>query len=253
MISSLLVANHGEMQPEYSDPEDSLHEDTLGHDTKPSSPFPTEKEGPTLNPLWSNPQAGTLYERRDSPGKGHGLFATKPIERGTCVIAEAPLLRLGPMYYSEPDVENAFEQLPLASQRSFLSLASCHNSSPCTWFDGTFSEPQSAAAANGRSVYTIYQTNCVDISGHNGPDSAIFETISRINHSCLPNCFFAWNSNLQKETVYAIRDIVEGEELFVAYCDLVQGKAERKADLIGYGFTCDCMACQEESLVVRIV
>lgn len=37
-----------------------------------------------------------LFELGIAPGKGFGLFATSSIPRGTCIIEEAPLMRLPP-------------------------------------------------------------------------------------------------------------------------------------------------------------
>ena len=204
-----------------------------------------EKESPVLAPLSSTSPADVLYALRESPGKGKGLFATKPIKCGTRILAEAPLLHVNQVYYSKGDVEISFEKLSASSQIAFLDLSSCHRSDPRVWLDGTSFDPCSAAAANERSLFTIYQTNCVDISGHHYQGSAIFLAMSRINHSCVPNCCFVWNRTLQQETVHAVRDIDEGAELSVAYCNVARGKKEREEDLIGYGFVCSCQACRD--------
>ncbi|KAI9693397.1 MAG: hypothetical protein M1820_009326 [Bogoriella megaspora] len=187
-----------------------------------------------------------FYAIQPSPGKGLGVFATKPIKYGTRILCEKPLIAIRDTCYTQDNVEKAYRNLDLDAQRAFLNLASAHTIDPAAWPAGYFPEPLCAVAATSRSVYSIYQTNCVDISTDHGIGSAVFEVMSRINHSCLPNCFFSWNKKLQKETVHAIRDIGEGEELFVAYCNLIKAKDERADKLRAYGFDCGCQACLDE-------
>ncbi|KAF2232256.1 SET domain-containing protein [Viridothelium virens] len=205
----------------------------------------TETVRASLNKSAAN-QAIDLYVLRDIHGKGKGLFASEFISCGTRIVAERPLLVVEGLCPSEYAVEKAFQKLSASSQQAFLDLESCHNSDPRAWPDGSSPDPNGAAAQLERSIYTTYQTNCVDISKNHQSASAIFETVSRINHSCVPNCHFTWNSILQMLTVHAVRDIAEGEELCVAYCELAQTKSHRAETLSRYGFVCDCSACRDE-------
>ena len=209
-------------------------------------------DGRPSNTLLQKSLTEICYALRDSKGKGKGLFAIGSIECGTRITAEPPLLRLGGTNPSQFDVERAFNQLSAPNQESFLQLASCHNSDPRAWADGTSPEPHCAAASLERSIYTIYQTNCVDISDSNGPEAAVFKTASRINHSCVPNCCHTWNPLSKMQTIHAIRDIDDGEELSLAYCSLLRGKAERRESLMDYGFICYCEACQDEDTVCQV-
>ena len=94
--------------------------------------------------------------------------------------------------------------------------------------------------------------------------AGVFPTISRLNHSCRPCTFAAWNPKEGVQTVHALRDIRAGTELTHSYlgggaCD---GRREpRRAELSRkYRFDCDCEACgytddalaQSEQRVVRM-
>lgn len=50
----------------------------------------------------------TLFELRSSPSKGHGLFATQNIKRGTRIISERALLTLPP---DHPPLTHLWDQL----------------------------------------------------------------------------------------------------------------------------------------------
>ena len=74
--------------------------------------------------------------------------------------------------------------------------------------------------------------------------------LDRINHSCCPNTEFHWDSELREEHLRAIRDIREGEELLDCYLDLnLPGRLTRdqRRNLLrgGYGFWCQCWACEK--------
>lgn len=86
--------------------------------------------------------------------------------------------------------------------------------------------------------------------GRNGREKhGIFLKASRINHSCIPNAYFAWNpdSGLSGQlTVYAITRIPKNAEILIDYCNLesYQDKQGRDQSRTQYGFECTCPACQ---------
>jgi hypothetical protein len=88
----------------------------------------------------------------------------------------------------------------------------------------------------------IFNSNSLPL-GFNAPIGGVYKSISRINHSCLPNCHASWNSNTEQETVYAIRMIKPGEDLTIAY-DRGGTRETRRAFLKAtYGFDCECNLC----------
>ena len=50
-------------------------------------------------------------------------------------------------------------------------------------------------------------------TGGSSEEAAVFPRISRINHSCCPNCHQEWNASLGMETVHAIQPIEPGDEV----------------------------------------
>lgn len=88
-----------------------------------------------------------------------------------------------------------------------------------------------------RTVLAIYAANAF---------GSVFLLGSRINHSCLPNIHFAYNSMLKEETFHAIRDIMAGEELTIMYINGTnRTRDQRKAELDKWGFTCSCPVCED--------
>ena len=90
--------------------------------------------------------------------------------------------------------------------------------------------------------------------------NGIFPLTSRINHSCVPNAYFAWNPELGPSgdegrlTVYAILFIPKGAEILVNYRyeDYSKTRLERHTGLSHYGFQCICPACRPNTESGRI-
>lgn len=170
---------------------------------------------------------------KDAPGKGKGLFSTRSISRGECLISEAPLFTTAALTDParfEQDLGRLVRSLPRDGQRAFLSL---HNNNP------------------GSQPFT----NIVRSNGYPlGPSSdvgGIFPLIARMNHSCAANCQHAWSDSMGKQLVHAVRDIQEGEELTLAY-HVGGPTAERRAVLKTYfGFTCECELCSQPEAARR--
>lgn len=162
---------------------------------------------------------------KDAPGKGKGLFATRPIARGECVHCEPPLFTTASLKdpaHFERDLGQIVRALPKEGQRAFLSL---HNNNP------------------GSQPFT----NLMRSNGYPlGPGSevgGVFPVMARINHSCKANCQHAWDDRVGMQLIHAVRDIDEGEELSLAYHN-GGTTAERRATLKTYfGFYCECELC----------
>ena len=76
-------------------------------------------------------------------------------------------------------------------------------------------------------------------------EAAVFASICRLNHACIPNAYAEWNGRLECETVHALVDIPAGDELTISY--LPPGGMERhlrQAWLLDeHGFSCSCARC----------
>ena len=94
----------------------------------------------------------------------------------------------------------------------------------------------------------IYNTNSFRLDdGGKSNDGALFLTIARMNHSCLPNCNHIWRDDLQKMVVFATRDCSIGEELCTSYgpskCMTTKNRREYLYDR--FSFECKCVMCME--------
>jgi hypothetical protein len=78
--------------------------------------------------------------------------------------------------------------------------------------------------------------------------TAHYPTIALMNHSCDPNVEWRSADGTNKIQVYALRDIQQGEEIFISYIDQSLPKDERQRMLTDlYGFACTCARCSSNS------
>lgn len=112
---------------------------------------------------------------------------------------------------------------------------------------------QNEAFRSFLELYAIYQTNAVIITKDNQDvGSGLFLTYSRINHSCVPNAYNMWNSNTNRQTVHAGRDIKAGQQIFVSYLgdsgDTMTRDQRLKQTQLYWGFICSCKACTRSEI-----
>jgi hypothetical protein len=96
-------------------------------------------------------------------------------------------------------------------------------------------------------VVNIWRTNSYMLDDGIALDSAgVGLTASRLNHSCVPNVYTAYNSNTGYITVQAVKPIAAGDELCTAYINGAgKLRSQRRAQLSMWGFTCTCVACAD--------
>ncbi|KAJ8607391.1 hypothetical protein MRB53_040337 [Persea americana] len=158
-----------------------------------------------------------------APGKGFGVFATRNILISEVIMDEPPIATFArEVYESDVILERAFLELPRSQQWRILALSDSNTMSP--------------------SVVGIIRTN-----GFGGrPNSFIYESLSRINHSCIPNAV------VDDDQVIALRDIAVGEEITISYYyyhDEKPVKQRKRKLLNGWKIDCNCEACQFEEMI----
>jgi hypothetical protein len=188
-----------------------------------------------------------FFEQRETPDRGIGLFAVRKIPVGTRIICEAPLLKISKNNFAL--TLKAYCGLSPKQKKIYDSL---HAYAPPD-LDLEKKIPQDLREAGDQDaiarhvrVMSIFCAN--DFLLANQHALGVFETVSRINHSCVPNVHFSNNAELNgKETVHAACDIEEGQELLANY---IGGRSnywctgERQEYLFfHYGFWCQCDAC----------
>ncbi|KAG8530416.1 uncharacterized protein KY384_004918 [Bacidia gigantensis] len=188
-----------------------------------------------------------LYEIRLSEGRGRGLFALRDIKSGTRVISEESIMDM------EPGENNfkcpwRFLKLDPEKQATFLSLQYNEDKEQ----DGLIREAflaQEEAGAAGKILPIETQIRIARIYGQYGfkrKDGGTRFCINTklINHACIPNTDHAWNPDIQRMTVHAVRDIRKGEELFHSYVQPWYPREQRLARLEKqFDFYCTCSAC----------
>jgi len=76
---------------------------------------------------------------------------------------------------------------------------------------------------------------------------ALFSTVSRINHSCMPNVKVVFPDNGAKLSLFALAPLALGDELSISYIDQNTDLKSRRDQLVDdYGFVCDCERCLRE-------
>ncbi len=202
-----------------------------------------------------------MFQIRQAGPKGFGIFASQHIARGTRILTERPLLSITD---ASPDILAATRNLTLAAQQALLPLSFnfAKRSSPWRFLDATWQSlrswsRQASTKANIASTFAIrknrdilnifYNNNFALADEHN--TRALFPTIARLNHSCIPNAQGNFNTNLGRFTIHALRDIVHGDEITISYLQdggaSLEARQKRLRD--GYDFDCACEICAENS------
>jgi len=204
------------------------------------------------------PTAGKLYELRRTAYKGFGLFATRFIPIGTRILVESPLLTIpddalhlawAPYCRLSNAQKAAFDKLHDWAPR-YLELDRASRVHLLDPFNrGVGGEGVEAAVAEHIRVMSIFACNNFSVPC----GLAVFETASRLNHSCVPNVHHFFNPTLQQQFVHALRDIAPDEELSASYLGSAgdyRPRAQRVEMLQRcYGFTCRCPACADHAQV----
>ena len=212
-----------------------------------------------------------------SPGYGNGLFATRALGMGETVLRETPTARVSstsaqtvqdnrvgqiasrmPLEWRE-DAQMLAQVLSLATQSPgwqpsgkpashyLLSLRCLGYTELPECSDTMFVKDSLFQMLS--EVYQLYSTSAsmwnpsecmllynkiksnafVDSTG-----TSLFASGSMLNHSCRPNVIF---NPYEASDLQAIRDIPDGEQLFISYNVSPQDLPEL------YGFKCNCEVC----------
>ena len=166
------------------------------------------------------------------PGKGLGVVAARPIRRGEPLFTERPIAEVvqhGPSR-SERTTELCGDKQAALAQLLSLSQA-CPGATPV----------ERAINTNGFVLR--------DTTGRAPPlrRTLCFPTISRVNHSCVPNAEFTWYVRDGAACVRATRDVAPGEEVTIDYGAPDGPRALRREHLRRtFRFECTCERCAAE-------
>jgi len=170
---------------------------------------------PTNNNHVQSSMAESLFSLVDIPGKGEGLVASANLVPGTIIVEEKPLIV----------VDSAFAVIQVLPK--FQALSDDKKTAVMALYDpgdelNTKYRHLSQDEID-RKVLRIFEANCIDLCSHqemNINKSGLYQTISKINHSCSPNVIWTWikeDSSKSIKQVRVIRDIKAGEEIVASY------------------------------------
>ncbi|ERS96590.1 hypothetical protein HMPREF1624_06797 [Sporothrix schenckii ATCC 58251] len=179
------------------------------------------------------------WSEKNVPGKDVGLVATRAIRRGERIMARTPAVMIDGA---------AIDALPVAPFASLLQGAASGLPEPhrAQFFNLSTNSGFDVQDANENEAYQIFVTNAFRTGIADGePDlHTVFRDVSRLNHACQPNCAYFFDPVTLSHSVYAVVDIMQGEELTVAYIDPIQVRADRQTKLHRHwGFGCTCARC----------
>lgn len=192
----------------------------------------------------------TSYEVRDTGNRGLGIFALEDISAGSRILDESPLLIMLSGIGMRSNIIRSFWELSDENKTTFLSL-SHRNLSNETDPEHDDNSDDSNDNANGAKIINIFETNAlgIDVSAVIEPYklAALCPQASRLNHSCTPNVFCAFNETTENHSVHAISAIKTGDELCNSY---INGSyfttSKRQEELEKWAFRCTCPACNGE-------
>ena len=187
-----------------------------------------------------------MYEVRHAGSKGLGVFATRWLCRGTRIMAESPMFAV----QSERDVYPATQTMSISDKHWIKQLSVSSDRTPSLLeraqaavdIARTRSRPTSDVVSEHLSLLAAFRNNNFDIG--NGTQ-ALFRDACRLNHSCIPNSQANLNSATGRFTIHATRAIEDKEEITISYLDEHGAAKDARQSRLqsGYGFTCDCPAC----------
>jgi len=169
--------------------------------------------------------------------KGRGLFATRNLSRGTCILKEDPVLK---MLHPKQDTEKLFKDFNKLSKEIQTKVLDLHDASP-----GDDLETKIVRIMNTNSCRHVNQKL-------NTESQNLYLTNSMINHSCNPNCCWKPSDDSDTNKVMTLINIKKGAELTVNYYFSITDErgefclttAERWIKIMTmYHFECLCHEC----------
>merc|ERR1719158_660767 len=160
------------------------------------------------------------------------MVAARDVKEGEKIIGEDPVLVRSlsrKEAAGKPSLKEQFNDLSQDMQAKILQL---HDENP----DGS----------EGEKIERIFEGNAIEDGRFQC--TALYPTIPRINHSCVPNAVWSWvdGHSLLKE-VRAIRNISTGEEITANYIDSYEATfascEDRQTRLQYWNFVCSCEVC----------
>lgn len=146
---------------------------------------------------------------------GKGLYAKKDFSIGDIIFTEKPFYIIG-------------DQISEDIKIKLMKLKNCKNN------DENF-------------ISGILQTNAISLDGNR---SGLFSIICRINHSCIANARYFWNTVENKEYIIAVRDIKKYDEVTVSYGETALMSNNERCEYLynRWRINCECLMCKNNEI-----
>jgi hypothetical protein len=162
--------------------------------------------------------------------KGFGVICNGVIRKGECIIRETPIVVIKKGVDDNERLIEKVEDLLDYERSQFDGLHSCSK------YDDEYGVP---------TIVGIFNTNALPL-GKGSPFAGVFPNIARFNHDCSPNAHYSYDDEKACATLYAVKEIDEGEEIVISYINPLQSRADRLQYLEEhFGFICRCKRCAE--------
>ncbi len=176
------------------------------------------------------------FEIKKTKLKGQGMFATRTILPGDLILREKPLVVMPDKVFQNDDMDEVEEwlekrlnRLSAEDREKFFNL----------------SDSKAELAGEDPTILGIFFTNDMNFIDDS---AALFPTMARANHSCVPKADFITRPDLGVQDLVAVDKIEAGEEITISYLPASAEGSDVKNvrqsyTLEWYGFKCQCGAC----------
>ncbi|KAI4524672.1 SET domain-containing protein [Schizophyllum commune Tattone D] len=192
----------------------------------------------------------SIAHRVEPTDGGKGLFGTRRLKQGELILCERPLVMV-PRALVSGNKTSATSIIPASTGPGALFDVLVKRMLP-ERREVLLKLAQVPACdvigVDGLVRLTGLNVNGYTLPGTEGADGryvAVYETLSRANHSCRPNAHFSFHKPSFSVRLRALRDIKAGEEILISYVPPEAPYAQRQKELAHYGFSCTCAVCEE--------
>lgn len=190
---------------------------------------------------------------KESAHRGLGAFAREAIPAYTKIISERPLISIR-QGESLHEIFQQYEALPPVRQSQYMQYHKEDKAEKEALLTDKlvrrgFPPEQVPLMVKVASIFQANSFNVQDLDADQTPVTlyALFTTIARLNHSCVPNAHTYFNPVTKTMDVHTIASVPKDQEVEISYFNVLLPRAERQTKARDWQFECTCPACSQSS------